>query len=169
MFRVICDGEVIHTVEEQVMEVKIRTAHGEGAPTFISDDGVVELVISRVAAAGPMRLDQLDAAKDQALRDRAVDGAKVGHNRNAHGDAKLLLTRQGVITDTLGDDVGRNEAPDFGSLPSRDLSVGFDKDDHEGRTKAIEDFGRDSGNNRLDSLTDNAKDDSNEDSKLSLT
>lgn len=145
MFRIVHEGEVILEIEQHVLSAVLRTARGSGPPTFLADDdGVVELVIEKVPTGGPMRLDQLEAAQIQAIQDRATVGEPVGINTNSINgeEARMMRTRQGVRTDTLGEGLGRNEdPPSLRGFPLRDLTEG--RSTPEERTKAIEDFDRD--------------------------
>lgn len=143
MLRLIHEGDVILEIGRQCLSATLRTARGSGPPTFLSDDdGVIELVIEKVPTGGPVRLDQLEAAQVQAIRDRATEGETVGLTDNALSgeDARVMATRQGVHTDTLGEGRGRNEDPPLGGFPVKDLAADLDPSDVEGRTAAIEKF-----------------------------
>lgn len=133
-------GEVILTVDEQVLGIAIQTARGETATTGIApNEGVVDIVLTTVAAGGPRRLDQIEAAAVQETRDRAVEGQSVGRVR----DFEVEPTRsdQGFHDETLREgDVERGKTQVFTQGPSVDLATGLHPADVETLTARVEAF-----------------------------
>lgn len=155
MFRLVHEGDTILEVEEQVTEVTLRTARGSGQPVFISPtDGVIEIVIAKVAPGGPLRLDHLEALQLKAIRDRGTEGERVGNVADTLNgpEAHMLVTPQGFNADTAGEGTNR-EHVDMGTLPAEDLAEGA-KDEKE-RTARIDAFGKDGS---LPSKKDEPKD-----------
>ena len=140
------DGEVIASVDEQVTGVRIQTARGQTAATGIAPhEGVVDIILDRVAPDGPIRLDQLEAMQAQAIQDRGREGQPVGFLRDAQVHPSGLRASQGVHDETLreggvdkklGERTRTNTAP-----PSRDLAGGLSPKDTDVLTARIEAFG----------------------------
>ncbi len=145
MLDVRLDGEVIATIEEQALAVRIQTSRGETSATGLGpDDGVIDLIIDRVAPGGPPRLDQLEAAQMQALRDRSQEGQPVGYTRDFQVHPSGLSATQGVHNESLREggvdrELTRRTRAN-GQVPSVDLGYGLLPGDVETRTARIEAF-----------------------------
>ncbi len=138
------DGEVVYTVDEQVTGVHVMSARGEVAVMGISTEGVVDIVLDKVAPGSPVRLDQVEAAQQQALRDRAEEGVVVGSPRpDSVVPVEGQLTSQGVHTETLRPGGVDKEAVQTSMIthPTRDLFDGLQPNDTDTRTARIEAFG----------------------------
>lgn len=135
------DGEEIAEIEEQVLTVSVQTSRGESSKTGIGPtDGVVDIILEKVAAGGPRRLDQIEAEQLQDIRDRGVEGVPVGFvNQVATPRAD-----QGFHDETLREGGVDKEASktDFSAVPTRDLASGLDPLDTDARTARIEAFGK---------------------------
>jgi len=141
------DGEVIASVDEQVTGVRIQTARGQTSATGIAPhEGVVDIILDRVAPSGPIRLDQLEAMQAQAIQDRGEEGQPVGFLRDAQVHPSGLRASQGVHDETLreggvdkelAERTRTNTAP-----PSRDLASGLSPKDTDVLTARIEAFGQ---------------------------
>lgn len=139
------DGEVIASVDEQVTGVRIQTSRGETSVTGIAPhEGVVDIILDRVAAGGPPRLDQIESAAMQAIRDRSEEGQVVGYTRDFQVHPSGLRQDQGMHEETLREG-GINtrltrQTRSNGSVPSRDLAEGLNPNDVETRTRRLEAF-----------------------------
>ncbi len=131
MLRVIHGDLVLLEIEEQVVSATLRTNRGSAPPTFLdATTGVIELVIEKVPAGGPLRLDQLEAAQLLATQKRGTEGETVGMSDTAlEGDAaRILNTPQGANFDTLGKGASDdNEKPSIAPMLTEDLTKGLDE------------------------------------------
>lgn len=139
------DGDVIATVDEQVTAVRLQTSRGETAAMGVAPhEGVVDIILDRVAPGGPPRLDQIEAMNMQAIRDRAQGGLPVGFPRDFQVRPAGLRADQGLHDETLreGDvDVRLAERTRGNtSPPSKDLAEGLSARDTEVLTARIEAF-----------------------------
>jgi hypothetical protein len=138
------DGEVIASVDEQVTGVRVMTARGESSATGIAPhEGVVDIILDKVAPGGPPRLDQIEAQALQAIRDRSEEGQPVGYARDLLVNPKGLQATQGIHDETLRDggvdpNVRQNHVV---GGPSRDLGEGLSPKDTDVLTARIEAFG----------------------------
>lgn len=140
-FRVRYQGEDILTIDEQVTGVHLQTARGETSAVGLAlTDGVVDLVLDVVMPGSPPRLDQIESANIQAIRDRGEEGVIVGVNPRASTAAPGLLTNQGVHDETLRAGGVRGQT-DVLVHPSRDIAEGLDPNDVDARTARLEAFG----------------------------
>lgn len=139
------DGEVIATVDEQVTAVRVMTARGESSATGIAPhEGVVDIILDRVAPGGPPRLDQIEAAQLQAIRDRSQEGMRVGYARDLQVNPKGLQATQGIHDETLregGVDPAIRQSHVVGG-PSHDLGSGLSPSDTEVLTARLDAFGQ---------------------------
>lgn len=146
MFSIRLDGKVIASVDEQVTALRVQTARGEASVLGISDEGVVDIILDKVAPGGPVRLDQLEAFQAQQIRERGREGVLVGQPRHeVVAPAQGQLAKQGLHLETLRP--GGVDPKEVGSTvhdhPLRDLAVGLDTGDVETRTARIEAFAKD--------------------------
>lgn len=146
MLDVRLDGEVIATIEEQALAVRIQTSRGETSATGLGpDDGVIDIIIDRVAPGGPMRLDQAEAQVLQDLRDRTPEGSIVGFTRDFQVHPSGLSATQGTHNETLREGGVDRELTrrtrSNGSVPSIDLGHGLLPGDVEIRSARITAFG----------------------------
>ncbi len=75
-FEVRINGKTVWRTDRQVTNVSLQGAKGEAGVMGISDEGVVDVVISEVALAGPMRLDHLEAAEKHFELDAIPEDAE---------------------------------------------------------------------------------------------
>lgn len=126
-FEVRVNGEKVAFCEEQVTGFHVMSPRGELFAGGISTEGVIDIVLDKVTAGGPVRLDQLDAlqlATQSAQREGELAGnapVVVGHDMN--------VTQGGLAGDTP------NYPP-----PSHDLSEGLSPNDGETLTIRIEEY-----------------------------
>lgn len=144
VFSLRLDGEIIATVDEQVTGVRVMTARGESSATGIAPhEGVVDIILDKVAPGGPPRLDQIEAAQLQAIRDRSQEGMRVGYARDLQVNPKGLQATQGIHDETLregGVDPAIRQNHVFGG-PSRDLGEGLSPKDTDVLTARLNAFG----------------------------
>lgn len=140
-FKLRLDGKEIASVDEQVLSVRLQTARGETAATGIApNEGVVDIILEKVAPGGPIRLDQLEARQMQEIRDRAEEGMSVGFARDFQVNPQGLRADQGVHDETLREGGPRRNDQTVTSGPSRDLSEGLAQGDTETLTARLEAF-----------------------------
>lgn len=142
------DGEPIAEIDEQVLGVSLQTGRGETARMGVGpQDGVVDIILDKVASGGPVRLDQIEAAARKEVQDRATEGELVG---SAPGfftaPAKGLHVGQGVHDETLRkggvDTQLGNETRTNVNPPSRDLASGLNPTDTDVLTARLTAFGK---------------------------
>lgn len=135
------DGDVIATIDEQVLGVSLQTARGTvSAAGLAPGDGVVDLIIDRVAAGGPPRLDQIEAQALEEQRARQPEGTKIGFAPTEVPTP--VAADQGFHDETLrpgGVDRERSARP-INQAPARDLAAGLDPGDTEALNARIEAF-----------------------------
>ncbi len=147
MFDIRYEGKSILSVDEQVTAVRLQSSRGETAVTGIAPhEGVIDIILDRVAPGGPPRLDQIEAQSRQAIRDNSEEGAPVGFARDNQVVSQGARMDQGAHDETLregGVDTAKVRATrSGGQVPSRDLAAGLDKTDTEALTKRLEAFDR---------------------------
>lgn len=145
MFVVRLDGEPIFQTDEQVIGCRLMTSRGEAAAIGLSQsDGVVDIVLDRVAPGGPVRLDQLEAQANLDIRARGQEGQVVGSNPTLQNT--VPAANQGAITTTLTKGDTPSSGMDAGAFvnqnPSKDLATGLQTTDSATLTNRIEAFGQ---------------------------
>lgn len=145
MLDVRLDGEVIATIEEQALAVRIQTSRGETSATGLGpDDGVIDLIIDRVPPGGPPRLDQLEAQTMQDIRDRSPEGTVIGFARDHQVHPSGLSATQGTHTETLREGGVDTELTrrtrSNGQVPQVDLAEGLQAGDVEVRSARLTAF-----------------------------
>lgn len=151
-FRVLVDGEEVHSVDEQVTAVTVDTPRGVAARVGISTESAINIVLETVAPGGVMRLDHLEALQRREQQERSKDNESFRVPAFVGGP---LLGTQGDHTETARS--GGVEASERSATPpDRDLTEGIDASDTEARTSAINSFNSDAGNKADTSLQNEA-------------
>jgi hypothetical protein len=112
-FELRINGQRVWSSERQVTRISMQSGRGEiGAAGISPTDGVVDIFIEEVSPGGPVRLDELDRARDEAIRD-VDEGTQVGAPTYAPPLDANRLTQGTPSRDVPagGPDVG--EKPDF--------------------------------------------------------
>lgn len=132
MFVLRLDGEIIATTDELVTGIRVQTARGEvSAVGLAPNEGVVDIILDRVAPGGPLRLDQIEAQALQDIRDRQIVGQPVGINP----------INQTPPTSVPQTNPSTTAAQMIGLHPSMDLSSGLTPGDTDTINQRISDFG----------------------------
>lgn len=74
-FQLRVNGQVVWKSERQVTRVALQSGRGESGFIGISNEGVVDVVVSETPVGGPMLLDHVEAAAIKAYRDSIPEGA----------------------------------------------------------------------------------------------
>lgn len=138
-FKVLVNGTPVFDEPAQVLEVAIQTAQGEKFRFGTGDLGAIDLVLKTVQAGDPVRLDQLDAARE-AFNRGLVTGQSTGTPPPEFNPA--LLAKQGVSDSTLVPGAGSPASTSLSIPPVTDLSQGLTIEDTLTRTARIEEFNK---------------------------
>lgn len=140
-FKLRHEGKDILTIDEQVTGVRIQTSRGETSVTGVAPhEGVVDIIIDRVAPGGPRRLDQIEASELQDIRDRAEEGEPIGYARDSQVVTAGARADQGVHDETLREGGVKKSEQGNTNPPQVDLAQGLSAKDTDVLTARIQAF-----------------------------
>lgn len=112
-FQLRINGQQVWTSERQVTRISMQSGRGEiGAAGISPQDGVIDIFVEEVSPGGPLRLDEVERARDESIR-ATDEGTEVGSPAYAP-PTDANKPHQGVPSRDVpagGPDIG--EKPDF--------------------------------------------------------